>query len=214
MIILDEVSKSFGNHMAVNRVTLTIPDRAQIALLGPSGSGKTTLLRLIAGLEMPDSGLISMNGRVVSSPGIFVPPYERNIGFAFQSAALWPHKTVAGNILFAISSLSKNVQEERLSTLLERMGIAHLRDRYPDQISGGEARRAALARALASRPETLLCDEPLTNLDRPLRDDLLGLIVESSKIAGSSLLYVTHDEYEATKVADTILRFKNGKIVR
>ncbi len=106
------------------------------------------------------------------------------------------------------------MQEERLSTLLERMGIAHLRDRYPDQISGGEARRAALARALASRPETLLCDEPLTNLDRPLRDDLLGLIVESSKIAGSSLLYVTHDEYEATKVADTILRFKNGKIVR
>lgn len=213
MIMLDEVSKSFGNHRAVHRVTLSIPDRAQIAILGPSGSGKTTLLRLIAGLEVPDSGTISMNGRIVSGPGILVPPSQRRIGFVFQSSALWPHKTIAGNILFAMGSLPKKEREERLSALLERMGIVHIRERYPDQVSGGEARRAALARALASRPETLLCDEPLTNLDRPLRDDLLSLIAESSKNAGSCLLYVTHDEYEAAKVAETILRFDNGTIV-
>jgi iron(III) transport system ATP-binding protein len=214
LIILKDISKSFSGHKAVNRVSLTIPDQARIAILGPSGSGKTTLLRLIAGLEMPDEGSISMNGRIVSSPEIFIPPSERHIGFVFQSAALWPHKTVAGNILFAMGSLPLKEQEERLSILLNRMGIAQLKDRYPDQISGGEARRAALARALAPRPETLLCDEPLTNLDHPLRDDLLGLIVEASKLTGSCLIYVTHDEFEATRVADTILRFRNGAIVR
>jgi iron(III) transport system ATP-binding protein len=154
-----------------------------------------------------------MNGRIVSSPEICIPPFERHIGFVFQSAALWPHKTVAGNILFAMGSLPVKEQEERLSILLNRMGINQLKDRYPDQISGGEARRVALARALAPRPETLLCDEPLANLDHPLRDDLLGLIVETSKLAGSCLIYVTHDEFEATRVADTILRFRNGAIV-
>jgi iron(III) transport system ATP-binding protein len=213
LIILKDVSKSFNGHKAVNRVSLTIPDQARIAILGPSGSGKTTLLRLIAGLEMPDEGSISMNGRIVSSPEICIPPFERHIGFVFQSAALWPHKTVAGNILFAMGSLPVKEQEERLSILLNRMGINQLKDRYPDQISGGEARRVALARALAPRPETLLCDEPLANLDHPLRDDLLGLIVETSKLAGSCLIYVTHDEFEATRVADTILRFRNGAIV-
>lgn len=206
------MSKSFGNQAAVNRVSLSIPDRAQIAILGPSGSGKTTLLRLIAGLEIPDEGTISMDGRVVSSPESLVPPSERSIGFVFQSATLWPHKTVTGNILFAMDSLPKSEQAERLSALLDRMGITHIRDRYPDQISGGEARRVALARALASRPKTLLFDEPLTNLDRPLRDDMLGLIAESSKIAGSCMLYVTHDEHEATMVADTILRLDKGTI--
>ncbi len=213
MIILENVSKSFGNHLAVNRVSLRIPDHGQVAILGSSGSGKTTLLRLIAGLEIPDQGIISMNGRVVSSPDILVPPYERSIGFVFQSAALWPHKTIAANILFAMNSFPKSEQDKRLSWLMERMGITHIWDRYPDQISGGEARRASLARALASGPETLLCDEPLTNLDRPLRDDMLELIVESSKITGSCLLYVTHDEYEAGMVADTLVRIDKGTII-
>jgi iron(III) transport system ATP-binding protein len=214
MIILDNISKTFGNHTAVNHVSLEIADKVCIALLGPSGSGKTTLLRLIAGLEMPDEGTISMNGRIVSSPEVFVPPSDRKIGFVFQSAALWPHKTVAGNILFAIEGLPEAEQQERLSTLVDRMGISSLRDRYPDQISGGEARRVALARALAPRPETLLFDEPLTNLDRPLRDDLLRLIAESIRSDGSSMLYVTHDEYEAKMVADTIIRFDEGRIIR
>lgn len=214
MIVLEDISKTFGNHTAVDHVSLEIPDHAHVAILGPSGSGKTTLLRLIAGLEMPDEGTISMNGRTVSSPDMFVPPSERRIGFVFQSAALWPHMTVAKNILFAIDSLPEPEQQERLATLLDRMGISHIRDRYPDQISGGEARRVALARALAPRPETLLFDEPLTNLDRPLRDDLLNLIAESVHADGSSMLYVTHDEYEATTVANTIIRFDRGRVLR
>jgi iron(III) transport system ATP-binding protein len=214
MIVLDNISKTFGNHTAVNHVSLEIADNARIALLGPSGSGKTTLLRLIAGLAMPDEGTISMNGRIVSSPEVFVPPSDRKIGFVFQSAALWPHKTVAGNILFAIDALPEAEQQERLSALMDSMGISSLRDRYPDQISGGEARRVALARALAPRPETLLFDEPLTNLDRPLRDDLLQLIAESVRSDGSSMLYVTHDEYEATTVADTVIRFDKGRVLR
>jgi len=213
MIVLEEVSKTFQNHTAVDHVSLEIPDHACLALLGPSGSGKTTLLRLIAGLEMPDEGSITMSGRVVSSPDVFVPPSERRIGFVFQSAALWPHKTVAGNILFALDALPESEQHQRLVPLLDRMGITSLRDRYPDQISGGEARRVALARALAPRPETLLFDEPLTNLDRPLREDLLCLIAEAVRANGSTMLYVTHDEYEATAVADTTIRFDKGRII-
>jgi len=110
MIILHDVCKTFGGHAAVDHVSLTIEDHARIAILGPSGSGKTTLLRLIAGLEQPDKGTISMNNRIVSSPEILIPPADRRIGFVFQSAALWPHKTVAGNILFAIGSLPEAEQ--------------------------------------------------------------------------------------------------------
>ncbi|MEI6292680.1 MAG: ATP-binding cassette domain-containing protein [Methanomicrobiales archaeon] len=214
MIILHDVCKTFGGYAAVDHVSLTIKDHARIAILGPSGSGKTTLLRLIAGLEQPDEGTISINNRIVSSPEILIPPADRRIGFVFQSAALWPHKTVAGNIIFAIGSLPEAEQKKRLSSLLDRMGITHLRDRYPDQISGGEVRRVSLARALAPLPDLLLFDEPLTNLDRTLREDLLLLIAESVRDNGSSLVYVTHDDYEATTVADFTIHFEKGRIIR
>lgn len=212
MIELDKVSKTFGSHVAVDRVSLIIPNRAQVALLGPSGSGKTTLLRLIAGLEIPDSGTISLDGRLVSSPDCMVPPSKRSIGFVFQSAALWPHMTVADNIRFSLGDLSYPEQQQRTRSLMERMGVLPLANRYPDQISGGEARRVALARALAPRPATLLFDEPLTNLDRTLREDMLMLIIESVREAGSRMLYVTHDEYEAKKIDGTIVRIDKGTI--
>lgn len=212
MIELDQVSKTFGSQWAVDRVSLTIPDHARVALLGPSGSGKTTLLRLIAGLEIPDTGTITMDGRLVSSRDCMVPPSERSIGFVFQSGALWPHMTVAENIRFALTDLPLPEQQQRTRFLMERMAILPLAERYPEQISGGEARRVALARALAPRPATLLFDEPLTNLDRPLREDLLLLIGDSVREAGSSMLYVTHDEYEAETIAGTIVRFEKGII--
>ena len=212
MIELENISKTFGSHRAVDRVSLCIPDHAQVALVGPSGSGKTTLLRLIAGLEVPDSGTITMEGRLVSSRDCMVPPSERSIGFVFQNAALWPHMTVADNIRFALGDLPSPEQHQRTRSLLERMGIIPLAGRYPDQISGGEARRVALARALAPRPATLLFDEPLTNLDRPLREDLIRLIAESVQKTGSSMVYVTHDEYEAETIAGTVIRFDNGTI--
>jgi iron(III) transport system ATP-binding protein len=214
MIELAGISKSYGSHPALGSVSLTIPDHAHVALLGPSGSGKTTLLRLIAGLEMPDAGTISFDGRIISSPEYVLPPSERSIGFVFQSAALWPHMTVSDNILFGLDHLPENEQQQRLKTLLERMEITPVKDRFPDQISGGEARRVALARALAPRPTTLLFDEPLTNLDRKLRDDLLSLISETIRETGSAMVYVTHDEYEAECVADTIIRFEKGTICR
>lgn len=211
-IALEGVSKSFGDKRVVDNVSLTVAAHARVAILGPSGSGKTTLLHLIAGLEMPDEGTISLGGRIVSGNGIFVPPYERRIGVVFQSAALWPHMTVAGNILFAIRDLPGMEQRQRLAYLLGKMGIAPLEHRYPGQISGGEARRVALARALAPRPEILLFDEPLTSLDRPLVEDLLRLIADSVRENGSTLVYVTHDKHEADVVADTILRFEAGTI--
>ncbi|MFA5267009.1 MAG: ABC transporter ATP-binding protein [Methanoregula sp.] len=212
MIELENVSKKFGSHHAVDRVSLAIPDHAQVALLGPSGSGKTTLLRLIAGLEIPDSGTITMDGRLMSSSTYRVHPSERSIGFVFQTGALWPHMTVAENIRFALSDIPLPEQHQRTQSLMERMGIHPLADRYPDQISGGEARRVALARALAPQPATLLFDEPLTNLDRSLREDLLLLILESVREAGSRMVYVTHDEYEAEKIDGTIIRFDKGTI--
>jgi len=212
MIELENISKSFGSHRAVDTVSLVIPDHAQVALLGPSGSGKTTLLRLIAGLEIPDSGIITMDGRLVSSPDCMVPPSERSLGFVFQSGALWPHMTVAENIRFALSDIPLPEQHQRTESLLERMGILPLAHRYPEQISGGEARRVALARALAPRPATLLCDEPLTNLDRTLRDDLLSLILESVMKAGSRMVYVTHDEREAEQIAGIVIRFDKGSV--
>ncbi len=214
MIELAGISKSYGSHPALSNVSLTIPDQARIALLGPSGSGKTTLLRLIAGLEVPDAGTISFDGGIISSPEYVLPPSERSMGFVFQSAALWPHMTVSDNILFGLSHLPEKEQQQRLGTLLERMKITPVKDRFPDQISGGEARRVGLARALAPRPTTLLFDEPLTNLDRKLRDDLLSLISETIRETGSAMVYVTHDEYEAECVADTIIRFDKGTISR
>jgi iron(III) transport system ATP-binding protein len=212
MIELENISKTFGSHRAVDRVSLIIQDHAKVALLGPSGSGKTTLLRLVAGLEIPDTGTITMDGRLVSSPDRMVTPSERSIGYVFQSAALWPHMTVAENIRFALGDIPLPEQHQRASSLMERMGIHPLADRYPDQISVGEARRVALARALAPQPATLLFDEPLTNLDRSLRDDLLMLIIESVRQDKSRMVYVTHDEYEAETIAGTIIRFDKGTI--
>lgn len=214
MIELDHISKTFGSHPAVKDVSLSIHNRENVVLLGPSGSGKTTLLRLIAGLEIPDTGTIVMDGRLVSSPSCMVAPSDRSIGFVFQSGALWPHMTVAENIRFALTGIPHVEQQERTHALMERTGILPLAGRYPDQISGGESRRVALARALAPRPRTLLFDEPLTNLDRPLRDDLLDLILESVTGAGSCMVYVTHDEGEAERIAGTIVRFDNGSICR
>jgi iron(III) transport system ATP-binding protein len=213
MIELRGIRKSFGTVVAAKQVSLTIPDHARIALTGPSGSGKTTLLRIIAGLEVPDEGTVAINGTIVSDPGIRVPPADRGIGFVFQTAALWPHMTVGQNILFALHGTPPDEAEKRLAGLLDRMSAAHLRDRYPDQISGGEARRIALARALAPKPAILLFDEPLTNLDDELREDLLMLIDENVQASHACMVYVTHNRHEAAVIAGTVLNYRKGEII-
>jgi iron(III) transport system ATP-binding protein len=212
MIELTGVSKRYGAVTALDTITLSIPDQARVAVLGPSGSGKTTLLRILAGLEIPDTGTITIGDRMVNDPDPLIPPSGRGIGFVFQSPALWPHMTVGANILFAMDGVEPGEADRRLGELLDRMSIGQLRDRYPDQISGGQARRVALARALAPKPSILLFDEPLTNLDDEIREELLTLIGESVRNSGATMVFVTHNKAEAGVIADTILRCKDGHI--
>jgi len=207
MIGVQRVCKYFGAHQALKPVSFTVPSQGALVVFGPSGCGKTTLLRLIAGLELPDEGEIRLHDALASRPGWALPPHRRNLGFMFQGAALWPHLTVAQNIGFGLSRLPRDEAHRRLVELLERTGLTRLAGRYPQQLSGGEARRVALARTLAPRPACLLLDEPLTNLDTALKSDLLLLIQETVQQTGATLVYVTHEEDEAGRISAQRLCF-------
>jgi iron(III) transport system ATP-binding protein len=212
MIRLSRVTKCFGRVKAVDDLTLVIDPGEIVVVQGPSGSGKTTLLRLIAGLELPDAGEIVIDGQTVSTPARATAPHSRGIGIVFQRCALWPHMTVAQNIRFALDGLSKVESAQHLNALLARTALEDLSSRYPGQLSGGEARRVALARALAARPRRLLLDEPLTNLDPDLRGHLLQVIQSYVQQVGATLLYVTHDEAEARDVGGRWVRLERGRI--
>jgi iron(III) transport system ATP-binding protein len=192
---------------------LELKNPEPLVILGPSGSGKTTLLRLIAGLESPDEGEIYFNGLLASKPGWVLLPHQRNIGFVFQSSALWPHMTVAQNILFGLNGLKKNETRERLKELLDMAHLKGLGQRYPDELSGGEARRVAIARCLAPQPRYLLMDEPLINLDPDLKEKMLSLIEETTRQTKAFLIYVTHDPEEATKLSGRILILRSGRVI-
>jgi len=213
MIELRGVSKHFGPTVAVAEVTVTLAISAPVALLGPSGCGKTTLLRLIAGLEVPDAGEVLFAGKVASRPGWVLAPHLRSIGFVFQQPALWPHLSVARNVAFGLGRMPRAQAAARLGEVLEQTGLTHLRDRLPHQLSGGEARRVALARALAPRPTWLLMDEPLSNLDSDAKEELLALIRDIGSHAGVGLVYVTHDEGEALRLTPRVLRMRNGRLL-
>ncbi|MBN1667129.1 MAG: ABC transporter ATP-binding protein [Anaerolineales bacterium] len=210
MITVQGLSKHFGACKAVDRVSFNLRQGERVVLAGPSGSGKTTLLRLIAGLERPDEGKIHLDGKLASQPGWVLPPHQRQMGFVFQTPALWPHLTVAQNIAFGISGLPKQQLRQRLETILEEVGLQHLAKRHPAQLSGGEARRVALGRTLAPRPRILLCDEPLTNLDLENKTHLLALIMQAVDASEASLIYVTHDPGEARKVAAPVWEMEQG----
>jgi iron(III) transport system ATP-binding protein len=210
MILLSQISKSFGERQIVCRLDLEVPDNTAIVILGPSGSGKTTLLRMIAGLEVPDSGEIHIDGQLVSRPGWAREPSRRGLGFVFQASALWPHMTVEQNIMFGIQNLPGAEARKRVNELLQRTSLTGLESRYPHQISGGEARRVALARSLAPRPHILLMDEPLTNLNPELKANLLTFIKEYTAENKTSLIYVTHDEDETRLIPGRVLRLKDG----
>jgi iron(III) transport system ATP-binding protein len=205
MIALNQVSKSYGKVLAVERISFEVPPHSALAILGPSGSGKTTLLRLIAGLEMPDQGEISLWGDVASRPGWVQPPHQRGIGFVFQTPALWPHMTAAQNVLFGMNGTPKPLAHRRLDELVAQLRLEGLTGRYPAQLSGGEARRVALARALAPRPRCLLMDEPLTNLDAELKGEILPAIQALICEDGPCLVYVTHDAGEAAFISERVL---------
>jgi iron(III) transport system ATP-binding protein len=212
MIALRQVSKSFGAVKAVDGVTLDIAEGNHVALLGPSGSGKTTLLRLIAGLEMPDGGEISIDGMLASTPKWTLEPHRRGLGFVFQTPALWPHMTVAQNILFGLHKLTGDEARARLHEMLDLVSLKGLEHRYPHQLSGGEARRVSIARTLAPGPQYLLMDEPLINLDTELKDRLLSLILEAVRTTKACLIYVTHDKNEAEQIAHRIVTIRNGRL--
>ncbi len=190
-------------------LSLDVASGSKTALIGPSGSGKTTLLRCLAGLERPAQGTIQFGDRLMNSPRAFVQPRERKIGFVFQDGALWPHLTAERQLRFVEPSLTRTSAID----LLERVGLAHLADRRPSQMSGGESQRLALARALAGEPHVLMLDEPLHSVDVHLRDELALLIRRVAEEANLTLLVVTHDREEAFAIADELIVLLDGQVV-
>jgi iron(III) transport system ATP-binding protein len=213
MIAMQSVTKTFGTVTALDDLTLEIPAGQTMVVQGPSGSGKTTLLRLIAGLDLPTQGEIHIDGALASTQNWATPPYTRGIGMVFQRSALWPHMTVAQNIRFATRRNPAAEADAIVSRLLEETALVELQGRYPSQLSGGEARRVALARALAARPKRLLLDEPLTSLDPDLKLRMLTVMKDYVMNSAATLIYVTHILDEAQQVGGRLLRLDRGRLV-
>ena len=210
-VAVEGVRKSFGSALALNDLTLTAADGEILVLLGPSGCGKTTLLRIIAGIVSHDAGRILIGGERVDH----LAPERRNLGMVFQSYALFPHLTVAGNVGFGLRArhLPKAETNERIDAALKLVDLSDLAHRYTRQLSGGQQQRVALARAIAIRPQVLLLDEPLSNLDAKLRDQLREELRELQRRLGVTSLYVTHDQAEAMALADRVTVMNRGRIV-
>jgi iron(III) transport system ATP-binding protein len=207
---------SDGDVHAVRGVSLDIAKGEFVTLLGPSGCGKTTILRSVAGLETPTSGDISIGGRVVysSERRVRLTPAQRQIGMVFQSYAIWPHMTVFDNVAYPLRRrrLSKQEIRTRTTEVLEMLGLAHAAQRSATKLSGGQQQRVAVARALVSRSELILFDEPLSNLDAKLRKEVRQEIRDLQQRLGITVLYVTHDQEEAMAVSDRILVLEGGEI--
>jgi iron(III) transport system ATP-binding protein len=212
MIECTGVIKEYNKTPVLSGITFQVPDHTIAVVLGRSGSGKTTLLRVIAGLDQPDAGTISIDGQVVDEDGFHEHPARRGIGMMFQTPALWPHLTLEEHIRFVLKGLPKDEQNKRVDTLLTMTDLVSLKERYPGEISGGQARRTALARALAGNPRCLLLDEPLINLDSDLKDSLIPLIREMIHTSGAATVYVTHDRAEALLIGDQFFILENGTI--
>ena len=204
------IKKHFDGVRAVDGIDLEIGDGEFLALLGPSGSGKTTLMRLVAGLERPTAGTIVIDGEVVND----MTPRERCIAMVFQSYALYPHKTVFGNIAFPLSveGRPRHEQRKKAEWAAGLLGIAHLLDRMPSQISGGERQRVAIARAMVRRPRVLLMDEPLSNLDAKVRHTAREELKLFQREIDVTTIYVTHDQAEAMGLGDRIAVMNDGRI--
>lgn len=212
MIALQDLTKTFDGVAVVSNVSFGVAPGTAMALVGPSGAGKTTVLRLIAGLEIPDSGSIVLGGREMSGSGWANPPHQRGVGMVFQRPALWPHLTVRRNVLFGLAGLKRVEAEQRLRDTLRLTHLEGLEERYPHQLSGGEAQRVALARALAPRPSILLLDEPLVGLDADLNRHMVEVIRTTRKQFGTTVVYVTHYLSEAEAVADTAVMMRYGQV--
>ncbi len=209
-IKLDKLTKKFGNNTVVDEISLDIESGEFVAFLGPSGCGKTTTLLMTAGIYKPDSGSILFGDRDVTR----MQPKDRNIGMVFQSYALYPHMTVFENISFSmkLKKASMAEMEKETGRVAELLGIGHLLKRCPSELSGGQQQRVALGRALIKKPQLLLFDEPLSNLDARLRITMRSEIKRLQKELGITCIYVTHDQIEAMTMADRVAVIKDGKL--
>ena len=213
-VTITGVTKSFGNVTVLQEFNQKFEDGEFITLLGPSGCGKTTMLRLIAGFEKPSSGEIYIGDKLVSSEKEFLPPEKRGIGMVFQSYAVWPHMNVFDNIAYPlkIQKINKNEIEERVNQVLKIVHLEQYKDRFPSELSGGQQQRVALGRALVAQPEILLLDEPLSNLDAKLREEMRYEIKEITKKLKITVIYVTHDQIEAMTMSDRIVLINKGEV--
>jgi iron(III) transport system ATP-binding protein len=212
------LAKRYGKVVAAAEVTFSVGDKEFFSLLGPSGCGKSTVLRCVAGLEEPTEGEIYIGETQVNSSAdkVNVPTEIRPIGMVFQNYAVWPHMTVHDNVAYPLKlkKLSKEVIELKLEGALHTVGLEKLADRYPSQLSGGEQQRVALARALIKEPEVLLLDEPLSNLDAKLREQMRFELKDLQRRTGIPILYVTHDQTEALAMSDRLAVMNAGRIVQ
>ena len=213
-IRLSHVTKRFGKFVAVDDLNLDIENNAFITLLGPSGCGKTTTLRMIAGLETPTEGRITIGDQVVfdAEAGVNLPPNKRDVGFLFQNYALWPHMTVYQNIAFGLENLKWDKQRiaARVRELLKMLRIEPFEKRYPSELSGGQQQRVAIARTLAPGPKVLFMDEPLSNLDAKLRMEMRTELKRLHRDTDSTFVYVTHDQLEAMTLSTRVCIMENG----
>jgi putative spermidine/putrescine transport system ATP-binding protein len=211
-LTLDNVSKTFGQHVAVHPTTLKVAPGHLMSLLGPSGCGKTTSLRMVAGFESPDTGAVLIDGQDLSS----LPPNRRKLGMVFQNYSLFPHLNVSENIAFGLKMAKRSAAEiaERVRTMLDLVQLQGYDERYPHQISGGQQQRVALARALVTNPRVLLLDEPLGALDKNLRESMQFELRSLQRRLGITTLLVTHDQEEALTMSDQVAVMNHGRILQ
>ena len=206
------VSKSYGTEVVLSDFNLDVWNGSIVGILGISGSGKTTALRLLAGFDKPDSGIIEMRDKVISSKETFMPPEERNIGMVFQDYALFPHLNVEKNIAFGLSR--DEIKSGRLEEVLSMCNLEIYRNKFPQELSGGQQQRVSLARALAPKPEVILLDEPFTSLDAHMARDLREEVVSLLRQTETTALIVTHDQEEALSVCDVVSVLENGSVIQ
>jgi iron(III) transport system ATP-binding protein len=213
-LVLAAVTRRFGTVTAVDSFNLALAPGEFVSLLGPSGCGKTTTLRMIAGFLDPTEGTISMDGQVISSPGSSLPPEKRGMSMIFQSYAIWPNMTVAENVSFGLEvrKVARAELRARVERILDVVHMKHLAERYPQELSGGQQQRVALARAIVVQPAVLLLDEPLSNLDANLREEMRYEIRRLHDEFRITTVYVTHDQAEAMVTSDRIAVMNQGRV--